>query len=56
MDTSSATAMTFADYDILDLITGVPSVPIQIKKAVPPPYTKESPKVQVPDNWCPPPY
>lgn len=54
MDTSSSLAMNATDFDILDLLTGVPSVPIQIKKEVPPPYTKEGPRV--PDKWCPPPY
>ena len=54
MDTSTSIAMTASDFDILDLLTGVPSVPIQIKKEVPPAYTKEVPKV--PNNWCPPPY
>lgn len=48
--------MTFSDYDILELLTGIQSIIfVSPKLEIPPPYTEISPIITLPEIWNPPP-
>lgn len=55
MDQGSAQVMTASDYDILELVTGFPSISINVNVNEIPPRYSVNPPVNTPKVWNPPP-